>query len=99
MGASLMNSVSWWVGSQGCERSCVSGQRILQIGLEDLKPRGRLRTPLDDAKSRCAVEEARLDESSRAWRMRGVGGFVGENDVRTGDTTVLVVDLDRFRQR
>src|SRR3954471_18905369 len=96
--ASWTNSVSWQAGLQGIARSRVRGQRGLQIGLEDLEPFRRLGAPLDDARSRRAVEEAGLEESERPLLAHRVGPTVGEDDVHTGEIAVVAVSFPRAGQ-
>jgi hypothetical protein len=97
--ASLTNFVSWWLGLQGIARSRVRGQRVLQIGLEDLEPCRRLGAPLDDASSRRAVEEAGLEKSGRPLLAHRVSPTLGEDDVHTGEIAVVAVTLQRPSQR
>src|SRR5205807_8888003 len=97
--ASLTNSASGWSGLQGVARSRVRGQRVLKIGLKDLEPFRRLGAPLDDARSRRAVERAGLEQSGRALLAHRVSPTVGEDDVHTGEIAVVAVSLQRPSQR
>jgi len=94
-----MNSVGWWLGLWGIARSSVRGQRVVQIGLKDFEPGRRVGTPVDDAKSRRAVEEAGLEERRRPLLAQRVSPTVGEDDVYPGEIAVVAVGLQRPSQR
>src|ERR1700750_1769859 len=97
--ASLTTRVSGWSARKGVAGSGIRAQRVLQTSLKDLEPPGRLGTPLDDQESRRGVEEASVQDRSGPLLAHRVGSAVGEDDVHSGESPMVVVGLHRASYR